>query len=271
MEGGGRTKKKWKLRHEQFYRSELKHYGILGMKWGVRKDEVGDDVWRYLNSERQLNDLSANEFLGARFDDGSQTPNYIGNYTDPHAYQDRQTQMQEDSGVQRLGIENFFNVDGWNSATDRERAAAHDYVTGLGCKLMNGVLRGTISDQDIAQQYSQNTVKAVHDSVDMFSSMMDQTTFSSRAVLSRKTSADGLAGLLGISQSDLRDVDVLQSLIGSRCVEPGFMSTTMIGNASNMGSSYGDIKMFINAKEGSSGMYLEPAAEKPLSIEAAMR
>lgn len=245
----------------------LIHYGVLGMKWGIRKDEVDNDTWDYLNQERQLNDITVDEFIGSRFSDidGSRHLNFYGSYTDPHAYSDPSKRQSEDQGFWNIGVNNSLNVDLWNSSPEG-RAAAHDYVTKKGCDLMNGILRGMIDDSgyvkgSMSDKYNMFDVREAKQSIDRLSSMMDQTRLKERTILARRTTSDGLAGLLGISEKDLNNQDVLQSLIGGRCVEPGFTSTTMVANADNA-KGYGDIKVFINAKKGSSGMYMEPAAQK---------
>ena len=242
----------FKFRHSAYNQNradEFFHYGVLGMRWGIRKDEVDSDVWDYLNSDRKINDLDVGDFLN--LDDS------IGCFGDPHEFA---TPIAQANGIDAAGMKNFFNTEAWNSSSDRERAAAHDYVTGLGCKLMNGSLRGLISDDQMAKEHNPNTVKAVHDSIDMFSSLIQDTKMKSQASLCRKASVDGIAGLLGVSIDSLSDASSLSSLIGSRCVEPGFTSTTLVANADNMGSSYGDINVYINARKGTPGMYLEKAS-----------
>lgn len=241
-----------KNKNRFIYNSELHHYGVLGMHWGVRKDDYDEDyvAQAVYARNRGLNDISVDDWI-SQIRDG--TERHYGMWNAP-------ANDNEVSIFDQIGTSTFFNAGSWNSASQRERDAAHDYVTTLGCKLMNGTLRGTISDSDIRREYNENTVRAVHDSIDGFSKLLSDIRTDHEAITCRKTNTSGLAGLLGLSQDELSNPNVLNSLIGSRVQDPGFFSTTLIANAKNVGSGYGDVKVFTHIPEGSQAMYMEPAS-----------
>lgn len=248
----------WKLRLTTQKSHVIMHYGVLGMRWGIRKDEVGDDVWNFFNDAEAEYIVRLNEPQTVEgFMEGE---DFVGGF-DPLTYLSQDEKIEISDRINNTGLSDFFNADAWNSATPRERGAAYDYATTEGCRLMNGLLRGALTDSDITSKYNEDTAKNVRDSINMLSSLIQSTPMKENAMLGRKTSYEGLAGLLGIDENDFSDTYALRSLIGTRCVEPGFMSTTLIRGGYNMGSGYGDINVFINARKGSKGLYLEPACQ----------
>lgn len=236
------------------------HYGILGMKWGIRKDEVEGDVWDYINQERSINDLSLEDFEGSRFDEPFGLKNFVGMSTHPWEYEWGDQEELADRSICETGVKDFFNKSLWDQSSERDKQAVSDYISYEGCKIMNSLLRGVISESDAEREYGVDKVSQARESIDLFSSMLDDTTSKSRSILSRRTNTSGLAGLLGVNESDLSDKDVLSSLIGSRCVEPGFLSTSLARLDSNIGEDFGNVKMYINARKGSSGMFIEPGS-----------
>lgn len=244
----------WVVRNknEIIYNSELRHYGVLGMHWGVRKDDYDEDYMAQAvyARNRGLNDISVDDWI-SRVKDGDDR--HYGMWNIP-------ANDNEVNIFDQIGTSTFFNASSWNSASQRQRDAAHDYVSTLGCKLMNGTLRGSINDDDIRRDHNEATVRAVHDSIDMFSGLLSKIQTDHEAITCRKTNTSGLAGLLGIDENDLSNPNVLNSLIGSRVQDPGYFSTTLIANAKNVGSGYGDVKVFTHVPEGSQAMYMEPAS-----------
>lgn len=215
------------------YVSELYHYGVLGMHWGIRKD---DDFIGPMPL-RKINDLDDEGF-------------YEG-WGQPIVYGDKQYA----ASVGASSIKSDVDKD-WDSSLSDEYFAklcdsVNSYTTVQGCKDINSALRFGLDSVDESRR------SKTESDIDHLTDFLNHMSTSEDRIVQRMIPSFSLSSLLGVDKVDTRDFDSMAGLIGSRLKDEGFLSTTTFGGASNV-SNYGDIRLVIGVPKGSQALYAEP-------------
>lgn len=259
---------KWRVVKETNRSGYLLHYGVLGMRWGIRKDD-GIDWYKQTKSDmenfigpmplRKVGDMSTLDFIQDRGGLYSGDTGIVGRFNSPRTYQDAQKKEAELHGITDLGMNTAFSHDAWNSAEERDRLGVIDYIKKDPCKAMNSLLRG---DTETAESTARNlgcSLDTVQRSIDGMTKILDNTKITRDMITDRRVPSSCLSDLLGVDSNLLKNRDVVSSLIGDRLMDKGFFSTTMIGDANNA-RSYGDVKLHTYLPKGSSALYMEEPA-----------
>lgn len=235
-----------KNKNRIIYNSELHHYGVLGMHWGVRKDDYDEDYVAQSIYARHASSMDFNDWLDTKDENisiGVSMPKYV----------------EASERADRIGMDLAFDKKVWESASDEERLSADLYTRTNGCDLMNGLLRGSIDSASISSEYGSDASSLVDQCVDKFSDILSKNLTTRDMITYRATDSNGISKLLGLGEEDLSNKNIVRSLLGERVQDPGFLSTTIIQNAKNTLGKYGDIEVDISVPKGSQAMYLEPA------------
>lgn len=134
----------------------------------------------------------------------------------------------------------------WGILSTSEKKALWKY-TGSSYIDINKALRQDIvstSSQDI-QEYIAEMTKAI-----------DQCTLDDDIRVRRGVSANGLSGLLNVNVEKLKDIEIQKKLIGSNCLEKGFVSTGIVD-----GVGFSGINLEIYLSKGSKAIYAEPFSQ----------
>lgn len=248
--------------------SELKHYGVLGMHWGVRKD---DDVDWYKPTQEQMEnfigpmplrkvgDMNVMDFINERGGLYSGDTGIVGRFNSPRIYQDPQKKEDELRGITDLGMNTAFSHDAWNSAEERDRLGVIDYIKVDPCKAMNSLLRGDSETfENVTRTHGWST-DLVQRSVDGMTKILDNSRTTRDMITDRRIPSSSLSKLLGVDSDILKDRDAVGSLIGDRITDKGFFSTTLIADANNA-KGYGDVKLHTYIPKGTQALYMEEPA-----------
>lgn len=249
---------KWRVRHGPLRHSVLFHYGVLGMHWGIRKDE---DMSSFIGPmpKYSVNDMSVSDFIQERGGLYSGDKGIVGRFNDPHGYDSPQVRASENDGVCDLGMATAFNHDAWNQAEERDRLGVIDYLYGARCSAMNSLLRDNMDQFNKVREQFGFDRDRIERSIDGMTKIMNNTLTTRDMITDRKIPSSALTGLLGVSEDMLKDRSALGDFIGSRIMDEGFFSTTLVADAKNAGN-YGNVTLHTYIPEGTQAMYMEEPA-----------
>lgn len=218
------------------------------MHWGIRKDEDMSDFIGPM-PKYSVNDMNITDFIQERGGLYSGDTGIVGRFRDPHSYESSQKRAAENDGICDLGMLNAFSHDAWNQAEERDRLGVIDYLRKDKYGTMNAMLREGDSSDYIGED-------PIRRSIDGMTKILSNTRTQRDMITDRRVPSSSLASILGVDDDILGDMDALGDLIGSRIMDKGFFSTTLISDANNA-KAYGDVKLHTYIPEGSQAIYME--------------
>lgn len=235
------------------------------MHWGIRKDE---DMSSFIGPmpKYKVNDMSMADFIQERGGLYAGDTGIVGRFNDPHSYKSSWQRVSENDGVCDLGMSVAFNHDAWNQAEERDRLGVIDYLYGARCAAMNSLLRDDADRFDKVSEEFGFDRDAIERSIDGMTKIMNDTRTTRDMITDRKIPSSALTNLLGLSENVLKDRSAIGDFIGSRVMDEGFFSTTMVADAKNAGN-YGDVTLHTYIPQGTQAMYME----EPACLDPAMK
>lgn len=155
----------------------------------------------------------------------------------------------------------------WKKASNEEKNAAFEYTHSYSKynEPLRGIVYGTgqyvgpgnVDMENIGIQYGGYKPGEVKKKINALTNIIDKCSLPKDMQLIRGCNYSGMDKMLGVSLSWLQNASdsELQSLVGGKATDYGFMST---GCADGKGFDHKDVIMTIYAPKGTKGMYVEP-------------